>query len=165
MGGIKLSSNFELNRFDPIDSRLKVNNITERDNIIFKYYGLQVYVNSEDKFYYWAVGDNWKEIGLPPEPKILLYQKNQQIAGTTIGNNFNTGLICNINVVDNINIIVNGLECSLENDINDVAYFSIDGGLTATNIFLGATFFWNGLNNGYNLDTYDKITFKGFGFL
>jgi hypothetical protein len=50
-GDIKLSSNFELNASVPIDARLLVNDLTERDSITFKYPGLIVYVVSEDTHY------------------------------------------------------------------------------------------------------------------
>lgn len=50
-GDIKLSNNFELNASSPLDARNKVNTITDRDNIDFKYEGLSVYVVETKKSY------------------------------------------------------------------------------------------------------------------
>jgi hypothetical protein len=53
MQGISLIANFDVNAPFPIDSRLVVNDTTERDNIIWKYEGLKVYVLSERQSYIW----------------------------------------------------------------------------------------------------------------
>jgi len=163
-GAIKISSNFQLNRANPLDARLVVENNTERNNIAFRYPGLVVYVRLDDEFYYWD-GSNWRDlinIGATPS---LLIQKNQQILGTSSGNNYNTGLICNINVTGEMTIIVNGLEYILNNNITDLGYFSLNSGVTATTNYLGSTFYWNGIIVGFNLDVSDIISFKGIGLV
>ena len=53
MPGISLIANFDVNVPFPIDSRLVVNDTTERDNIVWKYEGLKVYVLSERQSYIW----------------------------------------------------------------------------------------------------------------
>jgi len=51
LGDIKLSANFELNVAKPLDSRLVVGNISERNNITFKYSGMIVWVKNISKQY------------------------------------------------------------------------------------------------------------------
>jgi hypothetical protein len=51
MPGISLISNFDVNAPFPIDSRLVVNDITARNNIVWLYEGLKVYVLSERQSY------------------------------------------------------------------------------------------------------------------
>lgn len=162
MAGIKISSNFDLRRKSPLDSRLSLTNLLARDNLVFVYPGLQVYVESEDKFYYWD-NTQWVEMNFSTETEKLLFQENLQVDTETIGDNFETNLICSLNIIGKISIIVNGLEYILDNNLLDVAYFSLDSGSTATSNFLGAVFYWNTDIAGYSLEPSDKITFKGFG--
>ncbi len=64
LGDIKLSANFELNISKPIDSRMVVNDLIERDSISFKYAGMIIWVSSESK-HYKLLDDNitWEEFG------------------------------------------------------------------------------------------------------
>jgi hypothetical protein len=64
LGDIKLSANFELNISKPIDSRMVVNDLVERDSISFKYAGMIIWVVSESK-HFKLLDDNitWEEFG------------------------------------------------------------------------------------------------------
>lgn len=58
MAGISLITNFNINAFAPIDSRIVATNSTMRDNIQYKYEGLKVYLQSDKKTYTWT-GVTW----------------------------------------------------------------------------------------------------------
>jgi hypothetical protein len=58
MAGISLITNFNINAFAPIDSRIVATNSTMRDNIQYKYEGLKVYDLSDKKTYNWT-GVTW----------------------------------------------------------------------------------------------------------
>lgn len=59
---INIIDGFYLGGSVPIDSRFSVTNLTERNNIQYKYDGLRVYVSSEKKFFYWdSDTSSWKE--------------------------------------------------------------------------------------------------------
>ena len=58
MAGISLITNFNINAFVPIDSRIVATNSTMRDNIQYKYEGLKVYLQSDKKTYTWT-GVTW----------------------------------------------------------------------------------------------------------
>lgn len=59
---INIIDGFYLGGNVPIDSRFSVLNLTERNNIQYKYDGLRVYVSSEKKFFYWdSSTSSWKE--------------------------------------------------------------------------------------------------------
>ena len=62
MAGISLITNFNINAFAPIDSRLVATNSTMRDNIQYKYEGLKVYVQDDKKTYTWT-GTSWTAEG------------------------------------------------------------------------------------------------------
>jgi hypothetical protein len=64
IGDIKLSANFEINIAKPIDARFIVNDISERNNISFKYEGMIVWIKSESK-HYKLLNDliTWEEFG------------------------------------------------------------------------------------------------------
>lgn len=157
MGDIKLSNNFEVNVSVPIDSRYVVEDITERDALSFRYEGLKTYVKSEGKFYYWN-GVIWTEENF----STLGVLTQTEVVGTTIsGENVDTGITISINVIGTIDVIINGLITKIESDKNGPFYFSKDGGLTATNIYIGSKFYWNSSVAGYDLDNTDQIIFKG----
>lgn len=64
-GGIKVSSDFQVNVALPIDSKLKVATIAERDAINFKYVGLISWVDATALHYKW-IGPNaadWQVLG------------------------------------------------------------------------------------------------------
>lgn len=87
----------------------------------------------------------------------LLYQ---QLLPTQIstGNNFNTGLVCNLAINDHIALQVNGLHMVLDkNSLTQGAYFSKDGGTTATDDFQGATLYWNTQIAGFALAPSDNV--------
>lgn len=157
-----ITSNFQLNINKPIDTRFSVNNIADRNNINFKYPGLNVYVITEDKFYYWD-GSSWVDDLILPAFKGLLYQNNISTIGTSSGDNYNTGVICSLDITDNITLTINGLSYNLLNSKTDLAYFSLDSGVTATTNYLNSTLYWNSIISGYNLDPTDKLSLTGFG--
>ena len=159
---ISISNTFSIKLAEAIDDRLTVADITARDNIVFTYPGLKVYVQSEGKFYFWN-SVQWVEFVNSTAQDSLLLQKNLQVVGAVSGDNVTTGLVCNLNVTGDIIVIVNGISYVLENSLSDVAYFSSDSGTTATSSFSGATLYWNSTNAGFDLATTDRITFKGFG--
>lgn len=56
---IETQTNFNIQAKAPIDERSVVSDLTARNNIVFKYTGLKVYVISEDKTYVY-VNNDWK---------------------------------------------------------------------------------------------------------
>lgn len=62
MAGISLITNFNINAFAPIDSRLIATSSSVRDNIQYKYEGLKVYDTSEQKTFTWT-GTTWSVEG------------------------------------------------------------------------------------------------------
>lgn len=159
-GDIKLSSNFEVNVAKPIDPRFSVQDIAERDSIVFKYPGLKVYVRTLETFYFWN-GLAWAEFTGGASSPFL--EETVSLPPNTFisGDNENTGLIVNINVSGQISVIINGVVTSITDDINGPFYFSVDGGLTATTNYLGSAFYWNASVAGYTLDFTDNIIFRG----
>ena len=99
---------------------------------------------------------------IPEEAIPAVVLKNQQLAitQTTIGNNFDTTLINNLDLNEHVVLQVNGLYRILDkNSLSAEAYFSKDGGVTATDDFQGATLFWNTNIAGFALTPEDEITF------
>jgi len=158
-GDIKIANNFNLNASKPLDARLSLATIAERDALTYRYPGLLVYVEN-DKFYYWN-STTWAEFSVGGGGSGLS-QREILISGTIIaGDNQSTGLIVNINVGGSISVIINGLITIITDDIDGPFYFSVDSGVTATSVYLGSTFYWNQSIAGYSLASDDTITFKG----
>lgn len=62
---IPIISNFEVSISKPIDARFTVSDITERNNITFKYSGMVVHVDSDDTLYYLSSdGVTWIPINI-----------------------------------------------------------------------------------------------------
>ena len=60
MAGIPIISNFDLNSYSPIDSRIIASSSTVREAIIYKYNGLSVYQTDNGLTYVWN-GSTWVE--------------------------------------------------------------------------------------------------------
>jgi hypothetical protein len=58
---IQIQTNFQTSEQTPIDSRLVVDTITQRDNIEYKFVGLKVYVKSQKITYEWTPSSTWKQ--------------------------------------------------------------------------------------------------------
>lgn len=158
MGDILISNNFDLRQNKPIDSRFTVEDIGERDAISFLYDGLIVYVKNPGVFQYWN-GAVWADTNNSNSG--IVTEEVSLPTGTVIsGDNVDTGLTVGINVTGYINVIINGLETEVVDDISGPFYFSSDSGVTATTVFLGSNLYWNQSIAGYTLDDEDTIIFK-----
>lgn len=85
MAGISLITNFNINAFAPIDSRMVATSSTARNNITYKYEGLKVYDQSDKKTYTWT-GTTWSVEGNG------IYGGSGSLVGDTV---VNTGFVGN----------------------------------------------------------------------
>ncbi|OJJ15924.1 hypothetical protein BKI52_37020 [marine bacterium AO1-C] len=93
-------------------------------------------------------------------PDTSIKSETLVVTQNTVGDNFDTGLVNNLEVTENIVVQVNGTFKVLDkNSLSTEAYFSKDGGTTATDDFQGATLYWNTNIAGFALTPDDEVTF------
>ncbi len=141
MAGIPLSSQFNLSAQLPLDSRIVVSNITERDAIdsVQRYEGLQCYVTADSKNYQLVGGIdnlNWVELNSGGGSSLLAYTETFIVDGIILANGY-VVLIHTPNLInEHIFVIHNGLILE-EGDIGDDVDYTIDvKTITLTNLIL-----------------------------
>jgi len=82
----------------------------------------------------------------------------------TTGNTQDTGAISNKSYVGQVLLFINHAHYVIsKTDITSLAFFSNDGGISATPDTNGATIYWNGLDAGFDLNaSTDKMVLVGF---
>lgn len=94
----------------------------------------------------------------------ISFTERNRIPYTTSGNNASTGIGLARQPITStfIEVNVNGSVIDVSNgfETNHPCYFSADGGITPkaySNLTIGDTLYWNGINAGYDLDGDDRI--------
>jgi hypothetical protein len=101
-----------------------------------------------------------------PVSKPYVNNKSQVVTGTTIGDNFNTGIIISGTPISNsyVGVTINGVNAEVGNGVTTKdCYFSSNGTSGGVRNFSGITtgdyFMWNTTISGYDLDSEDIVSF------
>jgi hypothetical protein len=135
--------------------------------LLFKAPGTEVYIISEDKFYYWLddiTGFVLQDVDAPPTVgSVPTVGDKDRASAVTSGNSSTTGLTITVTPASNsyVAVLVNGIQQAVGSGIKTKdCYFSADGGTTAKafgSIVAGDTLYWNGIVTGYDLSGVDFI--------
>ena len=101
-----------------------------------------------------------------PKSTPYIYNKSEVVTATTVGDNFNTGIVISATPISNsyVQVTINGVGAEVGNGVTTKdCYFSSNGTSGGVRYFSAITandyFVWNTNIAGYNLDNADKVSF------
>jgi hypothetical protein len=134
---IEIKDGFKLNRSVPIDDRIVASNLTNRDNIAYKYNGLRTFVLS-DQTPYVFINNTWKKelenslVGTSLKNNYLV-KFNDVNKGLTNSSIIDTGSCVFINPTTPLNVVETSIKLNVNGVVKALTFFGIGTNLTNLN--------------------------------